>query len=442
MSYPKDFLWGAATSSYQIEGAALEDGRGECIWTRFSHTPGKVYKGHTGDVACEHYYRYEDDVALMAELGLHAYRFSISWPRILPTGTGAVNPKGLDFYDRLVDALLKAGIQPYATLYHWDLPQTLQDQGGWQNPASVGWFANYTDIVTQHLGDRIKNWATHNEPSVVAFVGNEYGEHAPGYKDPKIALEVAHHLLLSHGAAMPVIRANVPEARAGIVVTGSAKHPYSDSLADIKATEIARALDHQWFMDPLFLGHYPAEALEIRASLLTDIDVDAVKAACVPMDMVGLNYYTRHVIRANADGSPYPPQYVPQPDKPKTHMDWEIYPDGLYDLLMEMHTRYFLPDIYITENGAAFVDPLPSNGVVDDPNRVQFLHDHFRAMERVIVDGVPLKGYFAWSLLDNFEWAWGYGERFGIIHVDFETQKRTFKQSALFYRDWIAEHTR
>lgn len=438
MAFPKDFIWGAATSSYQIEGAALEDGRGECIWHRFSHTPGKVLNGDTGDVACDHYHRYEDDVQLMKQLGLQAYRFSISWPRVLPRGTGAVNEKGLDFYDRLVDTLLGANITPFATLYHWDLPQVLQDQGGWENPASVNWFVDYTRLMTERLGDRVKSWATFNESWVVAFVGNETGEHAPGNTDKRIALKVAHHLLLSHGAAIPVIRETVPDAYAGIVITAGAEHAYSNSEADRKAQQLRREMAHLWFMTPLFKGHYPGHAVKVQQHLLEDIDLDAVKAANVPIDWMGLNYYTRRVFKANEDGNPYPPQLVTVPDVPHTEMDWEIYPEGLYEVLLEWHETFDLPDIYITENGAAFDDPDPANGVVEDPDRVAYLREHFLAAERAIQKGVPLKGYFVWSLLDNFEWGWGYTKRFGIIHVDFETQKRTFKQSANFYMDWIA----
>lgn len=438
MAFPKDFIWGAATSCYQIEGAALEDGRGECIWHRFSHTPGMVLNGDTGDTACDHYHRYEEDIQLMKELGLQAYRFSISWPRVLPQGIGAANEQGLDFYDRLIDTLLDAGITPFATLYHWDLPQVLQDKGGWENPDSINWFVEYTRLITYRLGDRVKNWATFNEPWVVAFVGNKEGRHAPGKTDNRAALKVAHHLLLSHGAAIPVIRATVPDAYAGIVITASADHTYSESEADRKAQQLRREMAHLWFLTPLYKGHYPAYAVEAQQHLLEGINLDAVKAANVPIDMMGLNYYTRRVFKANEDGNPYPPQQVPVDGAPHTEMEWEIYPDGLYEVLMELNTNFDLPDMYITENGAAFADPEPHNGVVKDPDRVEYLRGHFAAAERAIADGVPLKGYFVWSLMDNFEWGWGYGKRFGIIHVDFETQQRTFKQSANFYKDWIA----
>lgn len=438
MTFPKDFIWGAATSSYQIEGAALEDGRGECIWHHFSHTPGKVFEDHNGDVACDHYHRYAEDIEMMQALGLDAYRFSISWPRVLPAGVGHINQAGLDFYDRLVDALLDAGIRPFATLYHWDLPQALQDQGGWQNPLIVDWFTDYTRLVTARLGDRVKDWATLNEPWVVAFVGNLQGRHAPGKTDLRSALEVAHHLLLAHGHAMPVIRSEVSEAKAGIVITAAARHAATDSDADQQAVELSRDTAHRWFMEPLFKGHYPENAVRHYGAVLDGIDIDAISEAQVPLDMLGINYYTRQVVRAGTSGEP---EIVPQPDKPMTWMDWEVYPDGLYELLMELNNEFDLPDTYITENGAAFVDPATAeNGTVADPQRVQFLRDHFNAAGRALAEGVPLKGYFVWSLLDNFEWGYGYDKRFGIIHVDFETQKRTFKQSALFYRDWISQH--
>jgi len=437
MTFPKDFLWGVATASYQIEGAVSEDGRGETIWDRFSHTPGKVVNGDTGDVACDHYHRYPQDIALMRELGVKGYRFSMAWSRVLPTGTGTSNPKGLDFYDRLVDEILAAGITPFATLYHWDLPQVLQDRGGWTNPESVKWFAEYTDLITRHLGDRVKNWATHNEPFVIAFVGNYYGAHAPGIKDLPTSLHVAHHLLLSHGAAVPVIRQNVPDARVGIVPNLYAVDPASDSEADRLAAQYYDAFQNRWFLDPLFKGHYPADLVERLGDNLAGIDLASVSQAAVPIDFLGINYYSRNVLSWDESNPALPFRHKNPAGAPVTAMDWEVYPEGLYRTLVRVHQEYAPKAIYITENGAAYNDPTPTNGVVSDPERTEYLKQHFKAAENAIDQGVPLKGYFVWSFLDNFEWAEGYNKRFGIVYVDYATQQRTPKQSARFYQQMI-----
>lgn len=436
MNYPADFIWGAATASYQIEGGGLEDGRGECIWHRFSHTPGNVLNGDTGDVACDHYHRYRDDVALMAQLGLKAYRFSISWPRVIPAGTGSTNPAGLDFYDRLVDALLEANIRPFATLYHWDLPQALQDQGGWENPASVQWFADYTGLMANRLGDRVKDWMTINEPWVVAFLGNWIGAHAPGKKDLHTAFVVAHHLLLAHGAAVPVIRSAVPDAQVGIVLNLN----YLDAASsDPKDQEVARrveGMNNFWFLDPVFKGHYPAYMVDLLGPMLEGIDLDAVSAAAVPTDLFGINYYTRNTF-AYDEAAPMQIGTVRHEHENYTEMDWEVYPDGLKRLLLQVHREYGPAAIYVTENGAAYNDPPPVNGVVEDPQRVAYLEAHFAAAAEVMAQGVPLKGYFVWSLLDNFEWSFGYSKRFGIVHVDYATQVRTPKRSALYLQSMI-----
>ncbi len=436
MNFPNDFLWGSATASYQVEGAANEDGRSESIWDRFSRTPGKVFNGDTGDVACNHYHLYREDVKLMAELGLQAYRFSIAWPRVLPAGTGAVNAAGLDFYDRLVDALLEANIRPFATLYHWDLPQVLQDQGGWENPDSVQWFVDYTRVVTERLGDRVKDWMTINEPWVVAFLGNFIGHHAPGKHDMRAALHVAHHLLIAHGQAVPVIRNNVPDAEAGIVLNLNYIDAASSSEADQQAARRVEGLNNRWFLDPVFKGQYPADVVEFLGEALSGIDLDAVSVAAVPTDFLGINYYTRNMF-AHVDSQPGQFQPVrPEHDR-YTVMDWEIYPEGLRNILVQVHEDYGPDVIYITENGAAFDDPQPQNGVVEDPERVDYLRIHFEAAAESIAQGVPLKGYFVWSLLDNFEWAFGYSKRFGIVYVDFETQQRVPKRSALYLQQVI-----
>ncbi|MCB9450606.1 MAG: beta-glucosidase [Anaerolineaceae bacterium] len=437
MIFPKDFLWGAATASYQIEGSDLKDGRGECIWYRFSHTPGMVVNGDTGDVACDHYHRYREDVTLMKELGLQAYRFSTSWPRVLPEGTGKVNPQGLDFYNRLVDEVLEAGIRPFLTLYHWDLPQALQDKGGWENPDSVKWFADYAQTMVDSLGDRVKDWITLNEPFVVAFVGNLFGAHAPGKRDARAAYHVAHHLLLAHGAAVPVIRQHVPDARVGITLDLGYFESPSTNEADQQAARREDGFKNRWFLEPVFNGVYPADMVAWLGDTLQGIDLDAVKAAAVPIDFLGINYYTRNLF-VEGDSGLLRTRQVMAESNPRTAMGWEIYPDGLRSLLVRVAKEYAPPVIYVTENGAAFDDPAPANGVVDDPRRVAYLQDHFAAAAQAIEQGAPLQGYFVWSLLDNFEWAEGYNRRFGIIHIDYATQRRTFKQSARYYQQLIA----
>lgn len=439
MRFPDDFLWGAATSSYQVEGAALEDGRGECIWTRFSHAPGNTYNGDTGDVACDHYHRYRQDVALMAELGLQAYRFSISWPRVIPQGTGATNPAGLDFYDRLVDELLAHHIEPFATLYHWDLPQALQDRGGWENPDSIGWFCDYAALMTQRLGDRVRHWITQNEPWVVAFLGHYFGRHAPGKRDLAAACRVAHNVLLSHGAAAPLIRQHVPQARVGITLDLIDIQPASSSPEDVAAAQREDGFRNRWFLDPVFRGRYPDDIVGRLGTALEGIDLTSVSQAAVPLDFLGINYYSRNVVAA----SPYGllnTQPVPMNGRPHTSMGWEVYPEGLYHVLVRVTHEYGPPALYVTENGAAFDDPPPVDGVVEDPQRQAYLEAHCQACEQAIAQGVPLKGYFAWSLMDNFEWAEGYRMRFGLVYVDFATLERIPKRSALYYRDLIAAH--
>jgi beta-glucosidase len=434
--FPKDFMWGVATASYQIEGGALDEGRGECIWYRFSHTPGKVAQGDTGDVACDHLHRYKDDVALMRDLGLNAYRFSISWARVLPKGTGTTNPAGIDFYDRLVDELLRANIEPFLTLYHWDLPQALQDRGGWANPDSVQWFTDYADLVSRRLGDRVKHWMTLNEPWVIAFLGNWLGVHAPGLHDLPTAYRVAHHLLLAHGAAVPVLRQNMPASEVGITIDLGYFDPASSSDADMQAAWHEDGFNNRWFLDPIFKGCYPADIDAAMDTGLTDEDLNAVSVAATPIDFLGINYYTRTVIAAD-ESSPSGSRSVRPENSDYTAMEWEIYPDGLRNLLVRVAQDYSPKAIYVTESGAAFDDPVPQNGVVEDPRRVAYLDAHFKAALEAIEQGVLLKGYFVWSLLDNFEWSFGYSKRFGIAYVDFTTQKRTPKRSALFYKDFI-----
>ncbi len=439
MSFPNGFLWGAATASYQIEGAAMEDGRGECIWTRFSHTPGKVMNGDTGDVADDHYHRYTQDVALMKDLGLQAYRYSISWPRVIPLGTGETNPLGLDFYDRLTDEILKANIQPWVTMYHWDLPQALEDKGGWANPDIVGWFSEYAELMTRRLGDRVKHWITFNEPWCTATLGYLYGSHAPGLQDPQKAFAASHHLLLSHGAGMQIIRRNVPDAQAGITLNLSPQIPATNHPDDIRVARRSDGLLNRWYLDPVFKGQYPPDTVEevMAQGGLAGIDLTEVKSAQQPMDFLGINYYMRWVL-AHVPGSPDEAQHAFPPEAQFTDMEWEVNGAAMADLMVRVQREYNPKAIYITENGAAYPEPETTyDTVLEDPQRVAFLKEYFEASQDAIQRGALLKGYFVWSFLDNFEWSYGYTKRFGIVHVDYQTQKRTLKRSAHYLKDVI-----
>lgn len=436
-SFPKDFYWGAATASYQIEGAWDEDGKGESIWDRFSHTPGKIDNSDTGDVACDHYHRWRDDIALMQDLGLNAYRFSISWPRILPEGRGTINQAGIDFYSGLVDGLLAAGIEPFATLYHWDLPQVLEDQGGWPERGVVDAFVEYADIASNALGDRVKNWTTFNEPWVSAYVGYEEGRHAPGISDLDAAVASAHHLLVSHGLAVPVIRSNYPDANVGIVLNLSPQEPASPSIADRKEATWADGYINRWFLDALVGRGYPQDVVDGFGNPMEFVQPGDMDAIAAPLDYLGINYYTRGIARSEEISEEKNlPQTVFRGES-ITEMDWEVYPKGLYNMLGRLHFDYNFPSIYITENGAAFPDEVGADGQVDDQDRLSYIKRHLEMAHNAIQIGVPVKGYFAWSFLDNFEWAFGYSKRFGIVYVDYETQQRTPKSSAKWYRDVI-----
>ena len=440
LSFPSNFLWGAATCAYQIEGAWDEDGRGESIWDRFSHTPGNIIDGSNGDVACDHYHRWPEDIALMKSLGLRAYRFSIAWPRVLPDGRGRVNQAGLDFYRRLVDGLLAADITPFATLYHWDLPQVLQDAGGWPARATAEAFVEYADVVSAALGDRVTNWITHNEPWCISFLSHLLGVHAPGQRDPLAALRAAHHVLLSHGWAVPVIRANSPAAEVGITLNFEWIDPACRSAADARAARESDGRFNRWFLDPLYGRHYPADAVAGFAPALPN-GLDFVlpgdlEAIAAPTDFLGVNYYTRRVARDEATADNLPQEIFA--DRARTDIGWEEYPEGLYYLLNRLHFEYRPPKLYITENGASFNDGPDAAGRVVDTRRVNYLRDHFRAAHRAMNNGVPLAGYFVWSLMDNFEWAEGYSQRFGIVWVDYETQQRVVKDSGHWYQDVIA----
>jgi beta-glucosidase len=449
IKFPKGFLWGVATASYQIEGACSEDGRGESVWDRFSHTPGAVMNGDTGDTACDHYHRWLDDIKIMKDLGLKAYRLSVAWPRILPKGRGQVNQAGLDFYSRLVDGLLEAGIIPFVTIFHWDLPQALQDIGGWANREVVDDFVAYTDTVTKCLGDRVKYWITHNEPSVYAFIGNLVGEHAPGIKDLPTALRVAHHLLLSHGRAVPVIRFNVPDAQVGITLNLNFMEPASPSAVDFHAHRYNFGMWNRWFADPLYGRRYPADVVEdfIQEEVVPPSGLDFVlpgdlNEIAAPTDFLGVNYYTRQIVRnTNVPESQNLPQQVFPPTQDKSRYQefpgWEIYPDGLHRVLSWLYFNYQVPALYVTENGASFSDGPDTSGRIADQRRIDYLHGHFAASAKAIEAGVPLKGYFVWSLLDNFEWGFGYSQRFGIVWVDFNTQERILKDSAKWYQQVI-----
>jgi beta-glucosidase len=440
IQFPDGFVWGAATAAYQIEGAVHADGRGASIWDTFSHMPGNIVHGDTGDVACDHYHRLEDDLDLMHDLGLRAYRFSIAWPRVLPDGTGQVNEKGLDFYDRLVDGLLDRGITPFATLYHWDLPQALQDRGGWEHRDIVAAFAEYAHAVVGRLGDRVVRWITHNEPWVVSFLGNYEGVHAPGKTELGAALTVAHHLLVSHGAAVPAIRAGSPGSEVGITVNLGLGRARTDSPADLEAVRALDGYANRWFLDPLYGHGYPADMVErFGASMpaVTDDDLDII---ATPTDFLGINSYNPSVVTPTVKPDnplgfdPLTPAELIAEGYDLTAMGWPIVPEAFGQLISRVARDYEVPAIYITENGAAFDDEMV-DGRVDDPRRVDFLRRHLAALRVAIEEGAPVRGYFAWSLLDNFEWALGYAKRFGLVHVDYDTLERTPKASAHWYHE-------
>ncbi|MFN8482157.1 MAG: GH1 family beta-glucosidase [Anaerolineae bacterium] len=441
ITFPKDFVWGTATASYQIEGAVDADGRGVSIWDTFSHTPGKILNGETGDVADDHYHRWQGDVALLRELGVGAYRFSVAWPRILPDGVGRINGAGLDFYDRLVDALLAAGVTPWVTLYHWDLPQALQDRGGWASRDTIEAFVTYTDIVAKRLGDRVKNWMTHNEPWVVAFLGNLLGMHAPGYEDLALALTVAHNVLVSHGRSVPIIRAASQGAQVGIVPNPHAVIPASDAVEDALAAQRFDGFMNRWFLDPLYGRGYPADMLALYGSAAPTIHPGDMEAIAVPTDFLGVNTYSPAFVRADPE-SPLGFGQLSQDELAArgyelTTMGWPVVPDGMRMLLERLHRDYAPGAMYLAENGAAFPDVV-SDGAVHDPRRIAYLDGYLRAAHAAIAAGVPLRGYFVWSFMDNFEWSLGYSQRFGLVYVDYATLERIPKDSATWYRNVIA----
>ncbi|HVB72090.1 MAG TPA: GH1 family beta-glucosidase [Ktedonobacteraceae bacterium] len=448
--FPPDFLWGAATSAYQIEGAVHEGGRAPSVWDRFAATPGATYQGQTGEIAADHYHHVEEDVALMAELNLNAYRFSLSWPRILPQGSGAVNEQGLDFYDRLVDALLAKGIRPFATLYHWDLPVALQDRGGWLNRDTAYAFADYAEVVARRLGDRIDWWLTQNEPWCSAYLGYALGIHAPGLHDKQLAVNVGHHVLLAHGLSVPRLRAHLSsQAQVGIALDFYPAYAADDSPESQLAVKRADIFRNRWFLDPLFLARYPE-------GLFTDMGVappamhdDDFSIISVPLDFLGVNYYSRMLVRSRTDIETVANQMLSAdsfeaieriPGASYTEMGWEIFPDGLANILTRIHREYAPKAMVVTESGAAFDDQWDGNGNIHDQQRIDYLRGHIQTVARVMRQGVPIKGYFVWSFLDNFEWSEGYRKRFGLVYVDYPTQQRIVKESGRWYAGFIEEN--
>jgi beta-glucosidase len=433
-SFPANFVWGVATSSFQIEGATLEDGRGMSIWDEFCKQPGTIADGSHGDVACDHYHRLEEDLDLIAGLGVNAYRFSVAWSRVQPDGDGRWNSKGLDFYERMVDGLLDRGIKPYLTLNHWDLPQALQLKGGWANRDTTERFVDYALGIHHRLGSRLAAIVTHNEPWVIAVLGHESGIFAPGIKNRAMAAQVSHHLLLSHGLALRALREVGCTVPLGIVLNLAPVIPASDSIADKALAKLEDGKLLRWYMDPLFKGHYPQDVFRHLGEDAPKTIEGDMEIITTPMDFMGVNYYSRSVASA---GKPFD---VHSSGLPITDMDWEVYPRGLTDLLVRMNQDYRLPPIYITENGGAFKDKLV-DGQIHDADRTSYLAAHIGAVADAIMQGVPMQGYMVWSLLDNFEWASGYAKRFGIVHVDYATQKRTLKDSALWYRQFLARES-
>jgi len=439
-SFPRGFTWGAATAAYQIEGASQEGGRGPSIWDTFCQQPGAVERGESGKLAADHYHRWQQDVGLMVELGIKAYRFSIAWSRILPEGKGKVNPAGFDFYSRLVDALLERGIEPHITLYHWDLPRALQDRGGWAARDTAHYFADYAHQVGSRLGDRVSWWITHNEPYVVAFPGHLTGDLAPGLRDSAVAVRVVHHLLLSHGLAVEALRDVVARPKVGITFNLSPIHPASDSEEDHRAALRFDGILTRLFLDPVLRGRYPEDVAGKLGPLLQAVQAGDMERIATPLDFLGVNYYTRSVVRHDPE-VPILESTQIRPEGSEYSEMWEIYPLGLHELLVRLKADYPPLDLYITENGIPVPDTLDPDGRVRDPRRIRYLRDHVLQVGRAIADGVPVRGYFVWSLMDNFEWAFGYRMRFGLIYVDWETQERTVKDSGHWYARLISDST-
>ncbi|HEY3328285.1 MAG TPA: GH1 family beta-glucosidase [Novimethylophilus sp.] len=437
-SFANDFRWGCSTSAYQVEGAVDVDGRGASIWDKFCEMPGAIRDGSSGTVACDHYHRWPEDLDHARDLGLNAYRFSIAWPRIFPDGRGAqANRKGLDFYSRLVDGLLERGIEPWPTLYHWDLPQTLQEQGGWANRDTVYAFAKFADAVSRNLGDRVKNWITHNEPWCSAFLGHYEGVHAPGLKHFGTALQACHHVLLSHGMAIPAIRHNIPGASIGIALSLHPLHPSSDSEADRQALKRHDGLRNRWFLDPLYGRGYPADIWQLCGKDAPEVREGDLATIATPTDFLGVNYYFPETVADASGDGPISTRVIELENVERTHFGWEVSPEGMVTLLERVARDYQPARMYVTENGSTYDDVANHEGRIDDFTRRSYLVRHLAALRDAVAKGIPVQGYFAWSLLDNFEWAEGYARRFGLIHVDYPTQQRRLKLSGEWYRFFL-----
>ncbi|WP_211100252.1 GH1 family beta-glucosidase [Azospirillum halopraeferens] len=436
LRFPEGFVWGVSTSAYQIEGGAPDDGRGPCIWDTFCATPGKVANGDTGAVACDHYHRYPGDLDLMRTLGASVYRFSTMWSRVMPEGAGRVNEAGLDFYDRIVDGLLERGLRAWPCLYHWELPQALQDKGGWVNRDSAGWFADYAAVVARRLGDRVENWVTFNEPSVSAWVGHEEGRHAPGLTDPRAAVRAAHHLNLAHGRAVAVLRDLTPRAGVSFVLPMHKARPLPQVAG--RDAHLAALFEDKWngvFLDPVYLGRYPDSLADRFAPHVKDGDLAEINR---PIDFLGVNHYFPSYVTA-AEGGAWPFRHAEPPRFfRRTEMNWAVDGHAFYEALMILKERYGNPPVYVTENGGAFLDVVGPDGRVDDRDRIAYYHDYLANLLRAVAEGADVRGFMPWSLLDNFEWAHGYGKRFGLVHVDYATQARTPKASFDFLRAVIA----
>lgn len=434
--FPEDFIFGVATASYQIEGAWNEEGKGESIWDRFSHTPGNVQDGTTGDVACDHYHRFEEDVALLKELGVDAYRFSISWPRIFPEGKGRVNERGVNFYRSLIEKLQEAGIKPVVTLYHWDLPQKLQDRGGWESEETVAAFTEYARFLFRSFGKEVFLWITHNEPWVASFVGHYEGRHAPGKRDFKAALQVSRNLLLSHGLAVQAFREEKTLGSIGITLNLTPVHLFSDSEEDILAAKRCDGYFNRWFLDPLFRGEFPEDMLlwyEKRGFAFSQLSEEERSLVAQPLDFLGINYYFRRVV-GKGEEAVFEVDFFDPPQSEYTDMGWEIYPEGLYEIVKRVSEEYQPEDIYITENGIALPDQPNSRGRINDQKRIDYLRSHLLALHRAVDEGCPVSGYFVWSLMDNFEWGFGFSKRFGLVYVDYTTLQRIKKASFYWYQ--------
>ena len=443
LSFPKDFMWGAAASAYQIEGAYNEDGKGESIWDRFTRWPAHVLNGDTGDVACDHYHRYPDDFALIKSLGIPTYGFTVAWTRILPDGYGAVNQKGLDYYSQLVDEMLNAGIQPKATLFHWDLPQALQDKGGWPRRDVTDYFAEYARIVFDLLADRVKIWATHNEPWVASFLGYALGFHAPGLNDYSQAYQAAHHLLLSHGKVVQLFRQGGYDGQIGLVLNLNGLIPATEAEADIAAAQRVHDETHALFLDPVFKGEYPGRLFDYVGPHQPKVQAGDLNVISQPLDFLGLNHYNTDYVSFDLFGGLNKARLTPMsaPGWGQTEMKWGINPAGIKGELMHLKANYGNPKVYVTENGCAFPDEPDAKGFVRDWDRIRFLGSHIQAVHEAIQEGANVHGYIAWSIFDNFEWERGYGPRFGLVRVDYETLERIPKQSAYWFSEVIKQNS-